>query len=75
MNAQLLKGAMLMKGYTVRDMVKAMSDRGNNISVSTFYKKMKGTSEFTVSEIKSITEIAGFSNQEMNEIFFTELVS
>lgn len=75
MDEKLLKGMMMIKGYSVSQMVQAMNQEGIKISKSSFYKKMRGETEFTLNEIRAITEIAGFSNDEMYQIFFRELVS
>lgn len=75
MDANLLKGTLRIKGYSVSEMVKEMKKSGVEISNSSFYKKLREESEFTASEITAITEIAGLSKNEMYNIFFKELVS
>jgi len=75
MDANLLKGTLRIKGYSIAQMVAAMNKESVKISNSTFYKKLRGESEFTAPEITAITKIANLSKEEMYNIFFKELVS
>lgn len=75
MNADLLRGKLRMKGYSIPDIVDALNKEGLEISRSAFYKKLRGDSEFNAREIRIITKVANFSKDEMNSIFFEELVS
>lgn len=75
MNSDLLIGTLRIKGFSVADMINEMNNAGVKISKSTFYKKIRGDSQFTAEEIKAITEIADLSKEEMYRIFFKELVS
>lgn len=75
MNADLLKGTLRIKGYSISQIVKEMNKQGTKISLSTFYKKMRGETEFTAKEISTITEISNLNKGEVYRIFFKELVS
>lgn len=75
MNADLLKGKLQIKGYSIPAIVDKLNNEGISITRTTFYKKLRGESQFTANEITAITKIAGFSKEEMYSIFFKELVS
>lgn len=45
------------------------------MSKSTFYKKLRGETQFVASEIKVISQKMNFSSDQMLDIFFDELVS
>lgn len=68
MNILLLDYEMRKRGYTREKLAAAIG-----ISSSAFYRKCNGKSEFTLAEIKAITDILELSN--MSEIFFAEKVS
>ena len=75
MKSNVFLGALKVRGKNVKWIVDEMKSRGVNISESTMYKKLRGESEFTALEIKTITEIMDFSKEQMYDIFFKELVS
>lgn len=75
MKANVFLGRLKTIGKNVDWLVKQMALQGENISYSTVYKKLRGESEFTASEIKTISRVMGFTNEEMLDIFFEELVS
>lgn len=75
MKSNLLLGQLKSKGKNVEWLIKEMGKMNTKISYSTMYKKLRGESEFTAPEIKSISQIMGYSKDEMYSIFFEELVS
>lgn len=75
MNADLLKGKLLIKGYSISEIVNKLNEDGLSITKSAFYKKLRGETQFTAKEITAITKVAGFTKEEMYSIFFKELVS
>lgn len=75
MDSNLLKGILMINGYSVSKLVDEMEENGVKISKSSFYKKLREENEFTAREIKTITEIIGLSQDEVYSIFFKELVS
>lgn len=75
MKANVFLGRLKTMGKNVDWLVNQMGVQGENISYSTVYKKLRGESEFTAPEIKAISKVMGFSNEEMLDIFFEELVS
>ena len=68
MNILLLDYEMRKRGYPRAKLAAAIG-----ISSSAFYRKCNGKSEFTLAEIKAITDTLELSN--MREIFFAEKVS
>lgn len=68
MNKALLEYEMNKRGVTTNKMCDVLG-----ISRSAFYRKCKGTSEFTLSEIKKIIDFLEIDSPM--EIFFTERVS
>lgn len=75
MKSNVFLGRLKAMGKNVDWLVEQMALQGENISYSTVYKKLKGSSEFTAPEIKAISKVMNFSNSEMLDIFFEELVS
>lgn len=75
MQSKLFLGLLKSKGKNVDWLVKRMNEEGEAVVRSTIYKKLRGESEFQSSQIKVISKIMGFSNKEMLDIFFEDLVS
>lgn len=68
MNKLLLEYEIKSRGHTIADFCKAIG-----ISHSTYYKKVRGTSEFTQGEIQKTMDFLGLSDPA--PIFFTSKVS
>jgi hypothetical protein len=68
-------GLLKSKGENVDWLSDRIVEEGERISRSAIYKKLRGDSEFTAQEIKIISKIMDFTNDEMLDIFFEELVS
>lgn len=68
MNTRKLKALMILKGVKMSDLASKLG-----ISRSALYRKIKGTSEFTQSEISNIIYLLDISNPI--EIFFNTGVS
>ena len=75
MNRDKLESQLKLKGIKVKEFIKKLEDYGLTISKSTYYKRMKGECEFDTKEIKAIVHVLGLSAEEMNDIFFEEIVS
>lgn len=75
MNRNKLESQLKLKGIKVKEFIKKLEDYGLTISKSTYYKRMKGEFEFDTKEIKAIVHVLGLSAEEMNDIFFEEIVS
>lgn len=75
MKANIFLGDLKAIGRNVDWLTIKMKERGCVISRSAVYRKLKGTSEFSVSEIKAISAIMNYSNDKIFDIFFEELVS
>lgn len=68
MDAFKLEYEVKRKGYTIREFCKAL-----NMSRSAYYRKIKGTTEFTQGEIQLIVDLLGLESPM--GIFFTSKVS
>lgn len=69
MNGNELLAAIKRKGKAVKGLCEAL-----NISTSSFYKKLKGLSEFTKREIVEIKHYLGLTLEETRLFFFAEMV-
>lgn len=65
MNANLLKSKMVLKEMTTEAISKEM-----DITKSTFYKKLRGTTEFTRAEILTIAKVLELRDKDIMNIFF-----
>lgn len=75
MKANVFLGRLKTMGKNVDWLIDEMAKRGEEISRSSIYKKLRGESEFTAPEIKVIVQAMDLSNDDMLDIFFNELVS
>lgn len=66
-NIDLLKEKIAASGMTV----KAISEK-SGILRETFYNRLKGTGEFTASEIVSLTRVLSLSKSDRDKIFLDE---
>ena len=70
MNYELLRRVMEKKGVLQKEMADYLG-----IKPGTWGRKMRGKSEFTLSEINKISEILLLENREVMLIFFGQKVS
>ncbi len=71
MNADLLKGKIVACGHSVPWVAENMG-----ISTSQFYRKLKSPSEsFNVQDIIKLRDILGLTLDEVNSIFFSDIVA
>ena len=75
MKSNIFLGLLKSKGKNVDWLSDRMIEEGEQVSRSTIYKKLRGVSEFTAPEIKTISKVMELSNDVMLDIFFGELVS
>ena len=75
MKSNVFLGILKSKGKNVDWLSDRMIEEGEQVSRSTIYKKLRGVSEFTAPEIKTISKVMELSNDVMLDIFFEELVS
>ncbi len=66
MNYELLRRVMERRGVSQKEMAIY-----SKIGLGTLKKKMRGETEFTLSEINRISELLGFEKCEVELIFFT----
>lgn len=70
MDGNELLAQIKRKGKTVKGLCEALG-----IGTSTFYKKLRGLSEFTRREIVGIKHYLNLTDDELRQIFFAEKVS
>ena len=75
MKSNQFLGRLKSMGKNVDWLESQMTKNGEQISRSAIYKKLRGESEFTAQQIKVISKVMNFTNDEMLDIFFEELVS
>ena len=75
MKANVFLGLLKSKGKNVDWLSDRMIEEGEQVSRSAIYKKLRGVSEFTAPEIKTISKVMELTNDVMLDIFFEELVS
>ena len=66
MKDKILKSELVLKDKSLKDLA-----RDIGISATALYRKIKGVSEFSASEIKKISQILNLSNDKIIDIFFT----
>ena len=70
-NKSKMKKAIKKEGISVRELAKLIG-----IDTSTFYRKMNGKGiGFTIAEAKKIAERLHLGYDDVNEIFFAEIVA
>lgn len=71
MNANALKARIMLHGKTIESVVAELKDRKDvKLSKETFYRKLKGTSEFNRIEILALSELLEMSDKDIMDIFF-----
>lgn len=70
MKVNTLKGKIIEKGMTIPSLCKELG-----IRPSTFYRKIKGPNEFTVSELAGIIHALDLTPEKTFDIFFDEKVT
>lgn len=70
MNTKLLKSKMILAGKKPKELCKAAG-----FGESTFYKKLKGVSDFTKPEIEAIAREIGLTRSDVMDIFFNDTVA
>lgn len=75
MKANELKSKIILKGYGTTSFVDELNKMGLTMNRSTYYRKLNGTSEFTQSEIKVISDVLSLNSDEIMDIFFSPVVS
>lgn len=70
MNATNLRHVMLDRNISLKELAKR-----SGITSATLYRKLNGQSDIYLAEIKAITDALNLTSEEMDNIFFTEVVS
>lgn len=75
MNKAKLYSALAIKEMHVNQFLEELNDNGLKLSKSAYYSRIRGEHEFDIREIKTIVKVLNLTKEEMNDIFFEELVS
>jgi len=67
LNRNKLKAKVVENGFAMKQIAKMLQ-----ISESTLYRKINGTSDFTRKEIQDLKEILNLDTKTAEEIFFAE---
>ena len=69
MNKNELAAEMKRKGFTYNNMSKAL-----HLSENSFWRKMNGHNDFTLTEIQTIAKILGLNGERIESIFLNNCV-
>lgn len=75
MNKAKLYSALAIREMHVNEFLEKLNANGIKLSKSAYYSRIRGEQEFDIKEIKGIVKVLNLSRDEMNNIFFEELVS
>lgn len=76
MNTNALKARLTLIGKSVDDIVRDLdAKKGIKISRETFYRKLRGTSDFSRKEILALSELLDLTDSDTISIFFNDKVS
>jgi hypothetical protein len=76
MDSNALKAKIILFGKTIDDIVNELEEKkGVKLSRETFYRKLRGTSDFSRKEILALSELLDMSDSETMDIFFNDKVS
>lgn len=73
MNKEMFLIYLKERGRNVRWLLEQLKDTEVSMSYSTIYKKLRGESEFTLSEIKQLSKILSLTDQDIMDFFFKNL--
>ena len=65
-----LKGKIVEKGFNVERLAKS-----TGVSKHVLYQRLKKSEDFTVKEVVAIAQVLGLSSEELNDIFFSNIVA
>lgn len=71
MNANLLKGTIVSEGLSIEQFLENLRDQGVLLSKTSFYRKIRGESDFYRKEILAIAKELKLSDEMLVNIFFT----
>ena len=65
MNFKKLKDRLFINGFTYEEVAKTL-----NISTTTFSNKINGKVDFTLTEIRKLTQNFNLTDEQLKDIFF-----
>ncbi|MEB5793929.1 BetR domain protein [Staphylococcus hominis] len=75
MNKNLLYSKIELKGMQINEFLEEVNNEGVKLSKSAFYSRIKEKQQFDAKQIKAIVKVLKLTKEDMNDIFFKELVS
>ena len=72
MNSNALKSRLVLLGITVDGLIKMLEEKEVKMSRETFYRKLKGTSDFNRKEILALSETLDMTDNDVMSIFFND---
>jgi len=70
-----LKSKMIYNKVKLPKLLELLNEKGIVISKSSYYKRMRGEVEFSLTEIRAISEILELTPEDIMDIFFDHKVS
>ncbi|MFC1256490.1 MULTISPECIES: helix-turn-helix domain-containing protein [Staphylococcus] len=75
MDTSKLKSKMIYNKVKLPKLLELLNEKGIVISKSSYYKRMRGEVEFSLTEIRAISEILELTPEDIMDIFFDHKVS
>lgn len=72
MNAKMLKTSITLSNLSVDEVIEGLNDAGVKMSKAVWFRRMKGTNEFTRSEIEGLSKVLELTPEEVIAIFFKD---
>lgn len=70
MDTSKLKSKMIYNKVKPPKLLRRLNEKGIVISKSSYYKRMRGEVEFSLTEIRAISEILELTPEDIMDIFF-----
>lgn len=72
MKVSLLKAEVVRHNLKIAEFLKTLGGVGVHMSKESYYRKMRGESEFHRDEINGIAKVLGLDAQQVHDIFFND---
>ena len=69
-NILKLKGKIVEKGFNVERLAKS-----TEVSKHVLYQRLKKSEDFTVKEVVAIANVLDLNSEELNDIFFSNIIA
>ncbi|ARQ08087.1 XRE family transcriptional regulator [Macrococcoides canis] len=72
MKVSLLKAEVVRQNFKISEFLRTLGGVGVHMSRESYYRKMRGETEFQRDEINGIAKVLGLNPQQVHEIFFND---